>query len=81
MVRLVIEHGVDMELRDGDGCTPLHLATLRGEAEVAAFLLSQGASVQCVEGDLGKGLVHAGKCQEESLTGARAEAVATKTII
>ncbi|MBP2703817.1 hypothetical protein JOL79_08365 [Microbispora sp. RL4-1S] len=52
-VRLLVEHGVDFrsayELdgpawRPGDGRTPVELARLYGDTEIAAYLVSQGAA-------------------------------------
>lgn len=39
----VQEQGVDPNLRDGDGATPLHFAASRGHAETVRWLLRHGA--------------------------------------
>jgi len=52
-VRLLVEHGVDFRSpfegdgpawSPGDGRTPVELATLNGDTEIAAYLLTQGAA-------------------------------------
>lgn len=37
------DQGVDANLRDGDGATPLHFAASRGHAETVRWLLRHGA--------------------------------------
>ena len=39
----VQEQGVDPNLRDGDGATPLHFAASRGHVETVRWLLCHGA--------------------------------------
>ena len=39
----VQEQGVDPNLRDGDGATPLHFAASRGHVETVRWLLRHGA--------------------------------------
>ena len=43
MVSLLLDHGADPCLIDGEGDTPLHSAALGGNVEVVRFLLSHGA--------------------------------------
>ncbi len=43
IVRLLVEHGADLELADRDGVTPLAHARARGQREVEAILLEAGA--------------------------------------
>ncbi len=43
IVRLLIEHGADVDLADGDGVRPLTHARQRGQIEIAALLESAGA--------------------------------------
>jgi hypothetical protein len=53
MVRLVVEHGVDPELRDDRGYTPLMAATLNGKPDVVRYLLQKKVDVTAVAtGDL-----------------------------
>jgi len=53
MVRLVVEHGVDQELRDDRGYTPLMAATLNGKPDVVRYLLQKSVNVTAVAtGDL-----------------------------
>ncbi|MGW5970148.1 ankyrin repeat domain-containing protein [Streptomyces sp. NPDC055186] len=42
-VRALLRAGADPERGDGDGTTPLYLASVQGEAEVARLLLEAGA--------------------------------------
>ena len=44
IVRLLIEHGADVDLADGDGVRPLAHARARGFTEIAAQLQAAGAS-------------------------------------
>lgn len=41
----VEEQGVDLNLRDGDGATPLHFAASRGHLTCVRWLLSHGAKL------------------------------------
>jgi uncharacterized protein len=43
IVALLIEHGADVDLADGDGVTPLAHARARGHDEIAAMLAAEGA--------------------------------------
>jgi uncharacterized protein len=43
IVRLLIDHGADLELADRDGVTPLAHARVRGQAAIAAMLVEAGA--------------------------------------
>ena len=43
IVALLIEHGADVDLADGDGVTPLAHARSRGFDEIAALLEAEGA--------------------------------------
>lgn len=43
IVALLIEHGADVDLADGDGVRPLAHARARGQAEIAALLEAAGA--------------------------------------
>ena len=43
IVRLLIEHGADVDLADGDGVRPLAHARARGQEAVAALLVDAGA--------------------------------------
>lgn len=44
--KLLVEKGADLEVRDKNGETPLHLACWFGRVETAAFLLDQGADIE-----------------------------------
>lgn len=41
--RQIEDQGVDPNLRDGDGATPLHFAASRGHADAVRWLLVHGA--------------------------------------
>jgi uncharacterized protein len=43
IVALLIEHGADMDLPDGDGVRPLAHARARGQARIARLLEAAGA--------------------------------------
>lgn len=45
VVRLLLAHGADPDLREGGGLTPLHRAVFRGFYDVAVLLLNGGADV------------------------------------
>ncbi|RYP06971.1 hypothetical protein DL765_009290 [Monosporascus sp. GIB2] len=49
IVRILLEHDADCNLRDRDGRTPLVHATIRGYEDVADLLLSHGASLRHVD--------------------------------
>ena len=42
----LIHSGVDVDIRDSDGCTPLHCATSLGHIAAMGILLSRGANVE-----------------------------------
>jgi uncharacterized protein len=44
IVRLLIEHGADVDLADGDGVRPLAHAMARGQSEIATILEAAGAT-------------------------------------
>jgi ankyrin repeat protein len=46
IVRLLLEHGADVNVRVRGGLTPLHRASMDGALEVARVLLEHGANVQ-----------------------------------
>lgn len=45
VVKLLIEHGADLNVRQEDGGTPLHIAVTLGRAEIAELLIKKGADV------------------------------------
>ncbi len=51
--RLLIENGVDVNMKDDDGSTPLHGAAVFGRADVAKLLLENGAKLQVRNDDGG----------------------------
>ncbi len=52
VVALLIEHGADINFRDGDtGMAPLHNASIRGHLEICELLLAHGAQVNVIAED------------------------------
>jgi hypothetical protein len=43
IARLLLDHGADVNIRDGTDWTPLHFASIKGDIEVAQLLLERGA--------------------------------------
>jgi ankyrin repeat protein len=64
IVRLLLEHGVDVNARRKDGWTSLHLAAFEGTVEVAQVLLDHGANVNA-ENDEGETPLHLGAYDDE----------------
>ena len=50
-VRLLLEHGADVNARAKNGSTPLHIASTFGAPEVARVLLEHGADVNARDAD------------------------------
>jgi len=48
MLRTLLEQGMDVNAREGDGTTALHWAALKGDAEVVGILLASGADLEAV---------------------------------
>ena len=51
MVRVLLEHGAEVDARDADGQTPLHYAALCEQLPVAEALLAAGADVRLKTND------------------------------
>ena len=51
VVRLLIESGVDVNIKNGDGATPLHSAAFLGRVDVAELLLKNGADIKARNND------------------------------
>jgi ankyrin repeat protein len=45
-VRLLVEHGADVDTKKGDGSTPLYIACQENRLNVVNYLLSRGAKVE-----------------------------------
>jgi ankyrin repeat protein len=43
IVKSLVKHGAYLELRSGEGLTPLQTAVSRGKVEIVKFLLEEGA--------------------------------------
>jgi ankyrin repeat protein len=52
VVRILVEHGMDVAARANDGWTPLHVAVHRGNVDVVRILVEHGAdaTVQANDG-------------------------------
>lgn len=51
IVMSLLANGADLNLRDADGCTPLHHAALSIDPSVAVMLLDAGADINAVDHD------------------------------
>ena len=51
VVQLLIENGADVNVKSGDGATPLHSAAFLGRADVAKLLLENGADIKARSND------------------------------
>ena len=45
IVRYLVEHGVDVNQPDRDGCTPLHYLAQDGSVEIVHYLIDHGAAI------------------------------------
>lgn len=46
IVKLLVDHGADVDTKRGDGSTPLYIACQENRLEVVNFLLQRGANVE-----------------------------------
>jgi uncharacterized protein len=44
VARLLIDHGADVNARDEDDCTPIHVSAAMGQFYVVELLLARGAN-------------------------------------
>ena len=51
VVQLLIEKGADVNIKSGDGATPLHSAAFLGRVDVAKLLLENGADIKAHNND------------------------------
>lgn len=76
MVKLLVEKGVDVNVRDCMGCTPLMLAAAQSKdsadarryAPIVQFLIEHGADVNARDDDGGSVLFHAAKSPRNAVT-------------
>ena len=45
MIVLLLKHGADPTIKDGEGCNCLHLAAQLGHTAIAAYLVAKGCDV------------------------------------
>ncbi len=57
VVKLLLDHGVDVNAQNMDHWTPLHSASYNGKPEITQVLLHHGAKVNA-ENDLGESPLH-----------------------
>lgn len=50
-MRLLIEHGADVNVLDGNRSTPLHLAASQGKMQNMQLLIDNGADVNVQDGN------------------------------
>lgn len=50
-VDLLLQHGVDLDVRDSKGCSPLIIASQYGHAGLAGYLIGKGAGLHLVDRD------------------------------
>jgi len=62
--RLVIDCGVDPNVQDDDGDTPLHLAAWNGYLTIVKFLLEHGADPNIQDDDGDTPLDYGSNCEE-----------------
>lgn len=48
VVRYMVDHGENVNCKDGKGRTPLHFAAENGHLEVVKFLVEHSAHVECI---------------------------------
>lgn len=63
-VESLLAGGVEVDSRDGSGCTALHFAADRGSSEVARLLLLRGADINAQDEDGQTPLHYAALCKQ-----------------
>jgi ankyrin repeat protein len=58
IVKLLIEHGCQIDFQDAEGATPLMVACLRGQDDVVKTLLDRGADPDFIHDETGKNILH-----------------------
>ena len=58
VAKLLLERGMDVNIRRKDQCTPLHLASYFGNVKIVRLLLDHGADLEAVEGKTGEKPLH-----------------------
>ena len=59
MVVLLISYGADPSMRDGEGCSCIHLAAQFGHTPIVAYLLAKGQDVDMRDRNGMTSLMHA----------------------
>ncbi|KAI4599426.1 hypothetical protein KJ359_001868 [Pestalotiopsis sp. 9143b] len=59
MARILIDHGEDINIADGQGLTPLMIAVLKKRQDVVSFLIERGADVNIQDKSKRTALAHA----------------------
>jgi ankyrin repeat protein len=67
MLKKLLELGLDVNARDDDGCTPLHLAATWGYGAEAQALLKHGAEVDALDHDGNTPLMYSGEIKSPNL--------------
>ena len=67
-IRLLLEKGANVNVKDPAGVTPLMNAAMNGNVKIAEMLIARGADVNAVSADTIGGTVKAGKIAMGSLT-------------
>lgn len=49
MVVLLMKYGADSSMRDGEGCSCIHLAAQFGHTAIVAYLVAKGANVNLMD--------------------------------
>lgn len=65
VVRVLLNHGADIEHEDKNGCRALHHAAMHGNANIVGLLLSRGANVRAVNVD-GDSALHIAACMDNA---------------
>jgi ankyrin repeat protein len=65
-LRALLESGVDIDMRDGHGRTPLHVATHAGQRDVIRLLAQAGAKLEALDADRYDGVTIAAVADDQA---------------